>query len=66
MQQFVDACHGQPGIATGAEALRCVEILERAYLRCEQYVPNRYEKSHSLFWRFEHLGLQPRKRDAVT
>ena len=37
MQQFVDACHGQPGIATGAEALRCVEILERAYLRCEQY-----------------------------
>src|ERR1700730_1918389 len=28
-------------------------------------VPNRYEKSYSLFWRFEHLGLQPRKRDAV-
>jgi predicted dehydrogenase len=36
MQQFVDACHGQPGIATGAEALRCVEILERAYSQCEQ------------------------------
>jgi predicted dehydrogenase len=31
MQQFVDACEGRPAIATGAEALRSVEILERAY-----------------------------------
>jgi predicted dehydrogenase len=31
MQQFIDACNGKHGIATGAEALRSVEILERAY-----------------------------------
>jgi predicted dehydrogenase len=36
MQQFVDACQGKPGIATGAEGLRSVEILERAYSQREQ------------------------------
>ena len=31
MQQFVDACNGKQGVATGAEALRSLEILQRAY-----------------------------------
>jgi hypothetical protein len=31
MQQFMDARNGKPGIATGAEALCSVEILERVY-----------------------------------